>query len=324
MDTLRALLDPIQGGLFEALVLPALHYLGFMAYADDAYDATGHLVLALVELGLLYALLRPLEAWRPVEQWAHRREVRADVVYTLLERIGALPLLFFIVLQPLLGPLEIALRAAGYLPPNLEDWLPGLAGQPLATFVVYLVIIDFFEYWRHRLQHQFSWWWALHATHHSQRYMSFWADDRNHVLDSLIEALWLALLALAIGIAPAQFVAIVLFMRFVENLSHANVRMSFGAVGDRLLVSPRYHRIHHGMGVGHEGRARGCNFATLFPVWDLLFGTANLAPLYPATGIRDQLEGADYGAGFLDQQWHGFRRLWRALRPLPRIRARAS
>ena len=324
MDMLRAILDPIQGGLFEALVLPALHYLGFMAYADDAYDATGHLVLAVVELGLLYALLRPLEAWRPVERWADRRGVRADVIYTLLERSGALPLLFFVLLQPLLGPTEIALRAAGYLPPNLEDWLPGLASQPLATFLVYLVIIDFFEYWRHRLQHQFNWWWALHATHHSQRYMSFWADDRNHVLDSLIEALWLSLLALAIGIAPAQFVAIVLVMRLVENLSHANVRLSFGALGDRLLVSPRYHRIHHGIGIGHEGRARGCNFATLFPAWDVLFGTANFAPLYPATGIRDQLTGADYGTGFLDQQWSGFKRLWLALRPTRRVRARAG
>ncbi|MFP5348920.1 MAG: sterol desaturase family protein [Gammaproteobacteria bacterium] len=318
MDLLRALLDPVQSSVFESLVLPALHYFGFMAYADDAYDATGHVVLAAVELLALYLLLRPLEAWRPVERWADRRGVRADVVYTLLERSGALPLLFFLVLQPLLGPFEIALRAAGYLPPNLEDVFPGLATQPLAAFLVYLIVIDFFEYWRHRFQHRFNWWWALHATHHSQRYMSFWADDRNHVLDSLIEALWLSLLALVIGVAPAQFVAIVFTMRLVENLSHANLRLSFGRVGERLLVSPRYHRVHHGIGVGHEGQARGCNFATLFPVWDVLFGTANFSPIYPATGIRDQLDGADYGNGFLDQQWSGMRRLWRALRP-PRV-----
>jgi sterol desaturase/sphingolipid hydroxylase (fatty acid hydroxylase superfamily) len=38
----------------------------------------------------------------------------------------------------------------------------------------------------------------------------------------------------------------------------------------------------------------GCNFAVLFPVWDMLFGTARFDGTYEATGIRDQLaqEGA--------------------------------
>jgi sterol desaturase/sphingolipid hydroxylase (fatty acid hydroxylase superfamily) len=121
--------------------------------------------------------------------------------------------------------------------------------------------------------------------------------------------------ALAIGVPGNQFVLLVLLMRFVESLSHANLRLGFGALGDRLLVSPRFHRIHHGIGVGHEGTARGCNFATLFPVWDVLFGTANFGRDFPATGIRDQLDGADYGRGFLAQQWKALSRLRRALRP---------
>jgi sterol desaturase/sphingolipid hydroxylase (fatty acid hydroxylase superfamily) len=88
-------------------------------------------------------------------------------------------------------------------------------------------------------------------------------------------------------------------------------------------VSPLFHRVHHGIGVGHEGRARGCNFATLFPVWDVLFGTANFTREIPATGIRDQLDGADYGEGFIDQQLKGFTRLTRALVP-SRWQARPS
>ena len=175
------------------------------------------------------------------------------------------------------------------------------------------MVIDFFEYWRHRLQHGFAWWWALHSTHHSQRQMTLWTDDRNHLLDSLIESLWFALLALVIGIPPAQFVAAVLITNFVESLSHANLRLSFGPVGNRVLVSPSYHRVHHAIGLGHEGPARGCNFATLFPVWDSLFGTAEHRPLYLPTGVRDQLTGADYGSGFWSQQISGIRRLLLAI-----------
>jgi sterol desaturase/sphingolipid hydroxylase (fatty acid hydroxylase superfamily) len=59
----------------------------------------------------------------------------------------------------------------------------------------------------------------------------------------------------------------------------------------------------------HEGRVRGCNFAVLFPVWDVLFRTANFDNVYPATGVRDQLEGRDYGRGFWAQQVLGVKRM---------------
>lgn len=313
MDPLFRLLEPLQSWLFQGAVLPALHALGFMSYADDAYDATGLCVLGLAELGVIYALVRPLEWWVPAERWADRRAVRVDVLYTFLDRSGLLPLIFFFVLQPLLLPFEKGLRAAGWLPPNLEELIPFLGAHAFAAFLAYAALIDLAEYWRHRLSHRFPWWWALHAVHHSQRQLTLWADDRNHVLDGLTQALWLAVLAAAIGVPGNQFIAVVLAMRLLESLSHANVRFGFGAIGDRLLVSPRYHRLHHAIGVGHEGRDYGCNFATLFPLWDMLFGTANFARAYPATGIRDQLAGADYGAGFWSQQVKGLARLWRAL-----------
>ena len=63
---------------------------------------------------------------------------------------------------------------------------------------------------------------------------------------------------------------------------------------------------------GHDGPARGCNFAVLFPVWDILFGTARFDGRFEATGIRDQLPehgGRNYGQGFWAQQWLGLRRL---------------
>ena len=78
----------------------------------------------------------------------------------------------------------------------------------------------------------------------------------------------------------------------------------------------RFHRLHHSIGVGHETSGRGTlgghNFAVLFPVWDVLFGTASFADRYDPTGVRDQLPeegGRDYGRGFWAQQWLGLRRL---------------
>jgi sterol desaturase/sphingolipid hydroxylase (fatty acid hydroxylase superfamily) len=317
MEVLFQLIEPVQSWLFEHAVLPVVYHTGFMSYADSAYDATGDFVLAFAEVGLIYLILRPLEALHPVERWSSRRGVWPDVIYTFLYKTGALSLLFFGLLVYPLGEMELALRELGYFPPNLEELLPWLGAHPLAALLSYVVVLDFADYWRHRLQHRFNWWWALHAVHHSQRTMSFWADDRNHIVDGLLDSLWFALVAQLIGVSGSQFVLIVFLFTLVESLSHANLRVNFGALGDRVLVSPLFHRVHHGIGVGHEGngRARGCNFATLFPIWDVIFGTANFTRVAPPTGIRDQLDGADYGAGFIDQQLKGLARLWRALLP---------
>lgn len=310
--------EAIQGWLFETAVLPALYALGLMRHAEDAHAGTGLAVLGAIEIALLVAVLRPLEQWAPLERWADRRAMRADVIYTLLERLGAIPLALFFLLQPLVDAVDGLLRLYGvWIPPNLEDVLPPLAGRPLLAFLVYLVVLDLSDYARHRLQHRFAWWWALHSVHHSQRQLSFWADDRNHLLDTAIAGAWRAGVALLIGVPGGQFVAIVLLTRAIESLSHANVRFGFGRAGDRVVVSPRFHRVHHGIGVGHEGPAGGCNFASLFPVWDVLCRTADFRRLAPPTGIADQLEGADYGRGVLGQQWNGLRRLARALRPIP-------
>jgi sterol desaturase/sphingolipid hydroxylase (fatty acid hydroxylase superfamily) len=96
------------------------------------------------------------------------------------------------------------------------------------------------------------------------------------------------------------------------------LRIGFGHIAKRLWVSPRFHRRHHSIGIGHESERQGqkvlggCNFGVLLPCWDMLFGTAEFSPRYDPTGIRDQVEkGRDYGQGFWQQQWRGLLRLAR-------------
>jgi sterol desaturase/sphingolipid hydroxylase (fatty acid hydroxylase superfamily) len=68
-------------------------------------------------------------------------------------------------------------------------------------------------------------------------------------------------------------------------------------------------------GSGSARSARGCNFAVLFPVWDMIFRTADFTCSFDPTGIRDQLAGARYGERFWEQQWLGVKRMAGALRP---------
>lgn len=315
IDVIEQILTQIQGWLFQSLVEPALYALGLMAWLENAYEGLEWVVLGAVQLLLVYAVLRPLEALWPAERLADRRAVRVDVIYTLLHRLGLFPLIVFALLTPLAFAGSRLMRDAGLTPFQLDDLWPGVTDIAWVSFVLYLVVLDFVDYWVHRTQHRCDWWWALHALHHSQRQMTFWADNRNHLLDDLIRDAILAAMALAIGAEPGQFVGIILATRAAQSLHHANLRLSFGPFAP-LLVSPIFHRRHHAIGTGHEGAHQGCNFAVLFPVWDVIFGTASFERAIEPTGIRDQLpapagRSRDYGAGFWSQQWLGLKRLVR-------------
>jgi len=318
-DWLASWIGQLQGWLFQTLALPFIERAGLSIYVDDAFDGTETLLLGALEVAALAAVLVPLQRLMPLERPDHAvspgSDQRADVIYTLIHRLGLVPLAMFFALRPLFDGLQAWLRMHGFATWDLETWLPGLADHPVAAFLVYLLVIDLVQYWIHRWQHRWDWWWALHALHHSQRRMTFWTDDRTHLLDDLITHAILASVALAIGVAPAQYAAIAIGTRTLESLSHANVRLWFGPLGERLLVSPRFHRLHHAMKADGRDHVRGANFAVLFPVWDLLFGTADFDREPGPTGIDDQLAGRRYGDGFWSQQWLGLQRLAVALWP---------
>jgi sterol desaturase/sphingolipid hydroxylase (fatty acid hydroxylase superfamily) len=310
--------DRLQQAAFEGLVQPTLYALGMANLLEDAFDGTGWVLAGVLQLLVIVTVFRALEARWPVEPVTDRRAIRTDVVYSLIHRLGLFRLAMFFSLDPLAFELASVLRLQGWHAWQPDQLWPGVTDRPLVSFLIYLLIFDAVDYALHRGQHGFNRWWQLHALHHSQRQMTRWSDNRNHLLDDVIRDAVIVTIGLALGVAPAQFVAIVVVTQLVESLSHANVRLHFGPVFGRLVVSPAYHRLHHAIGIGHEshgaGTLGGRNFAVLFPVWDIVFGTASFDFRWGPTGIRDQLAEAgarDYGRGFWQQQWLGIRRVIR-------------
>jgi len=316
MDSLIQWFSLAQEWLFESLVQPLAFALGAGNLLDRAYEGTGWLLVGLLQIGVMLMVIGPLQRRWPAEPVTDRRSIRVDVIYTLIHRLGLFKLVMFFTLENWLELALADLRGMGLGTFHVDQLWPGVTDGALVSFVIYLLLFDFINYWLHRAQHQFEWWWALHSLHHSQRQMTMWSDNRNHLLDDVIKDLLFVVLALAIGVGPGQFVALVAFTQLSENFQHANLRLWFGAVGERLWVSPRFHRLHHSIGIGHESAGRhtlgGHNFGVLLPWWDMLFGTANFERRFDPTGVRDQVEqGRDYGQGFWAQQWLGLQRLLR-------------
>ena len=313
IQTLVDWFSQAQGWLFQAVVQPILFSSGLGDIAEEAFEGTEWFLIGVLELALLYLILRPLEAWIPAKPDLDPAARRIDFLYTCVHRLGVFTIVVFFALEPLFDAITFELRMLGIDPFNLDSLWPGVTDIPIVSFLFYLVVLDFFDYWYHRGSHKIGWWWGLHSLHHSQQDMNLWSDNRNHLLDDLGRDVFMAVIALAIGVEPSQYVLLVVASRMQQSLQHANVRIHFGTIGERLLVSPRYHRLHHAMGI-EPGVSCECNYAVLFPIWDILFGTARFDNKYVVTGIRDQLpqpvgQGRDYGKGFWAQQWLGLKRM---------------
>jgi len=305
----------VQQWLFENAVQPLMYGLGMGGVLEDGFRATGWFLVGLIQLAVLIFIIAPLQKIKPVEPIIDRATIRTDILYTLIHRLGFFRLALFFTFDPLIESGIGLLRVAGLETFHLDQWIFALVGMESALlgFFVYLLVFDFVDYWIHRAQHQLNWWWQLHSLHHAQRQMTMWTDNRNHLLDDLIrDGIWVAV-GMLVGIAPGQFVALVAVMQLSESFQHANLKLWFGSWAERLWVSPRFHRLHHAIGIGHEFPGKtlgGANFGVLLPLWDMIFCTANFEKRFEPTGVRDQLErGCDYGAGFWAQQWLGIKRL---------------
>jgi sterol desaturase/sphingolipid hydroxylase (fatty acid hydroxylase superfamily) len=94
-------------------------------------------------------------------------------------------------------------------------------------------------------------------------------------------------ISLLIRADAAVLIICVMILRFIGQMTHANSRISYGPFR-YLIAEPRFHRIHHSVETRHLGK----NFAFMFPVWDMIFGTAYFPAQdeYPKTGLADQKE----------------------------------
>ncbi len=95
-SSLDSFVSALQTLLYVDVVQPLLFHFNLMDYDEDTYDSLYWVIVGVLEVLAMYAILRPLEALRPVEQWENRKAVRVDVIYTWIAKLGILNLFFFL------------------------------------------------------------------------------------------------------------------------------------------------------------------------------------------------------------------------------------
>jgi sterol desaturase/sphingolipid hydroxylase (fatty acid hydroxylase superfamily) len=298
--------------LAQHALAPMLGALGVPPAVTDPREVAEYFLLTIVQVAVIAFVLRPMEKLWPIERQDTPRFRAIDRAYTLIKLFALLPLFSYFVIawaSHLIGGDD-----GPDSTPLLVSLLPWFGAHPVVLFLVYYAIYDFVYYLIHRLQHGIPWWWALHSLHHSQRELNCWSNDRDQWLDDALEAIIVAAVGVFIGVAPIEYALLVLLGELLQNLDHANIRLRFGPVLEKILVDPRYHRLHH-MRTDHARPGlHNCNFAFVFPIWDILFGTALFGEPARPTGVGDPTVDADNEHGIVGQQIRAFQRFWVCVR----------
>ena len=241
-------------------------------------DAVGR-AMGVTTVAFLFVLLGLEQALPYRQDWSVRgdteiwRDVGHAVLYTSIG--GNVTQLVF------MSGVASLLATLGF-PGGLGVWP---VRSPLLVQVIGVVLLgDLLEYWYHRLAHTLRWLWPLHAIHHTPTRLNVLKGPRHHVVYFLGRGAFVWMPLLVIGV-PArlimwQFVAEVL----VGTLAHANIAFRIPAFLHRIVVTPEFHRIHHSI----DAKEGNSNYATVFPLWDLLFGSHTNATRVAArqTGIQ--------------------------------------
>ncbi len=173
------------------------------------------------ELAISFAVCTPLERFWPLTSWPKRNPIAADVTYAFFVRIVLFPLIAYFEFNWLRQALDGFLHVHGIVRPSLPGLIPAFASWPAAVFCVNFAILDLADYWRHRVSHRIGWWYGIHSLHHAEEQLTFWSDDRSHVLEDAITYVWLMSVGLAIGVPGMQFPFLILCFRFLGSISHA-------------------------------------------------------------------------------------------------------
>ncbi|MBI4821489.1 MAG: sterol desaturase family protein [Deltaproteobacteria bacterium] len=259
-----------------------------------------------VVLAVLSGLVLVAEALRPWRrsQPQLRRGLVSDLLHLVFNGHYLGLAIFFVSSKYIIPAIDGPLSTIG-----LHSWVylgAAASWPPWAQAVTALVVLDFIQWWIHRLLHAVPWLWTFHKVHHSvvDGEMDWIVSFRFHWFEAVLYKGLQYFPMAFFGFSGEAMMVQAAIGTLVGHLNHSNLDLGHGP-WRYLFNSPRMHIWHHDYDIA-DGRVK--NFGIVFSAWDWLFGTAHL-PDQPPRAIG--FEGVER----LPRQFFG-RLLW------PLVRAR--
>lgn len=170
--------------------------------------------------------------------------------------------------------------------------------------LVFFILLDFLQWFTHKMLHRVPVLWRFHQVHHSIKEMGFAGHLRYHPMENIfykpLKTLGVMLLG---GFEPQHAYAVHFLTIVIGHLNHANIKLDYGVLR-YVLNNPVMHLYHHSYQLP-KSHPHGVNFGISLSIWDYLFNSAYV----PETSGNLKLGYSDdhkMPVGFWGQLKHGF------------------
>jgi sterol desaturase/sphingolipid hydroxylase (fatty acid hydroxylase superfamily) len=241
---------------------PLILSLSMIAHYLSVFNEVNLFVSTYIPVLLAAAAITFLESHFPErDTWLpNRSDLINDLIYMFVVQ-GILPrFLGFLVVIGLLRGLQI----------NQTELLNFWPHHWSVTAQVLLMLgsAELLRYWVHRLAHNWTPLWQLHAVHHSPHKL-YWVNvGRFHPLEKSIQYLFDALPFILFGVSEKVFAMYFVFYAINGFFQHCNIKLHLGFL-NYVVSGPELHRWHHSKQLIESNNNYGNNLI----IWDLIFGS---------------------------------------------------
>lgn len=249
------------------------------------------LIAALFAFGVIglvtHASLREMRAQAmPATGRAFWRQTAEDFGLFVLN--SALPFLLapvFFLLSASGATIAVALLSPVFGLPQGSERLDHPLAMACAALIPF-AFSDFSLYWTHRIFHRYELLWRAHRLHHEPPVLTpltafrFWPQEQVvHIgFSAFMNGFGLGIVASGFGarVDPLTLLGVnafsVVWNLAFSHLRHSHIALPFPHWLSHVLVSPHMHQAHHSADTAQHDK----NFATVFALWDWMFGTLYL------------------------------------------------
>ncbi len=166
--------------------------------------------------------------------------------------------------------------------------------QPWLKIILGFLLLEYFHYWWHRLNHHSAFLWRFHNVHHIDRDLDVSTASRFHFGELAFSSLFRVGEIYLLGIDVQTLILFESSVTAFALFHHSNIRFpkrleSFFMTA---FITPRIHGIHHSI-VKEETDS---NYGTVFTFWDRLHGTkkTNIPQNEITIGVPAYMNTADH------------------------------
>lgn len=168
---------------------------------------------------------------------------------------------------------------------DLKNLIDLKAQTFLIQFGILFLLQDLVSFLIHYAFHKSDFLWKIHSVHHAANQINSTTSFRHSLFEFLIYTFVLSFIGFLFNTRAEVTSLVGLLGVFICIWQHSSIKfhLKFQDLAEKLIITPRLHRIHHELRTEISHR----NIGFFFSIWDILFKTyQSESQLNPTYGIK--------------------------------------